>query len=348
MSSCVDEGRVTSVPPTAGMTADASDASVAAERVDVLVIGEVLVDLVHRGGAVVEHPGGSPANVALGLGRLGADVVLLTDLGRDERGVHLAAHLAASAVRVVADSFSDRPTSTASAFIGPDGAAKYDFDVRWSPSAGRLALEPRIVHTGSIAAFLAPGADVVRNLLREIDAEEVTFDPNIRPALIGTHSEAVPAFEATASLASVVKLSDEDAAWLYPGRSPRSVLETIRSFGPRIVALTLGERGSLISIGDALVEVPGVPVEIVDTIGAGDTYMASLIASLLDRPGAPDSQVSTGQALEMGWRASCAAAVTVSRAGADLPSAADVDAMVARRRAPATSGGGRLRERAPY
>lgn len=314
MSSHVDEPGVAAGAVT--------DDAVVSEVVDVLVVGEALVDIVRRDGEVLEHPGGSPANVALGLGRLGVNVALLTDVGRDERGARIAAHLTASAVRVSPDSFSDRATSTASAFIGPDGSASYEFDVHWNPRANPPPVRPRIVHTGSIAAFLAPGAGAVRSLLRELDADEFTFDPNIRPALIGTHSDAMPAFEAMASLATVVKLSDEDAAWLYPGRSPRAVLETIRRFGPGLVAMTLGAHGSLMLAGDEVVEIPGVSVDVVDTIGAGDTYMASLIASLLEHPG---RSLSTERARDIGRRASCAAALTVSRAGADLPTAAELE-----------------------
>lgn len=305
-----------------GRTAEPTAADLTTEVVDVLVVGEALVDIVQRDGTVLEHPGGSPANVALGLGRLGVDVALLTDLGRDERGARVAAHLASSAVRVLPDSFSDTATSTAAAFIGPDGGASYDFDVHWNPRADRLPIRPRIVHTGSIAAFLAPGADAVRALIRDIGAAELTFDPNIRPALIGSRSEAMPAFEATASVASVVKLSAEDAEWLYPGWSPREVLETIRGLGPRIVVMTLGVQGSLMSVRDEIVEIPGVPVDVVDTIGAGDTYMASLIASLLEHPG---RSFSTRRARDIGRRASCAAALTISRAGADLPRAAELE-----------------------
>lgn len=313
MSSHVDD---------AGVTAEAvTDAALASEVVDVLVVGEALVDIVHRDGEVLEHPGGSPANVALGLGRLGANVTLLTHVGRDERGIRVAAHLAASGVRVSPNSFSDRATSTASAFIGPDGSASYEFDVHWNPRASGLPVRPRIAHTGSIAAFLAPGAGAVRTLLRELDADELTFDPNIRAGLIGTHAEAMPSFEAMASLATVVKLSDEDAAWLYPGRSTRAVLETVRSLGPALVAMTLGAHGSLISVGDEVVEIPAATVDVVDTIGAGDAYMASLIASLLAYP---SRSVSAQRAREIGRRASSAAALTVSRAGADLPSAAEL------------------------
>lgn len=284
--------------------------------VDVLVVGEALIDIVDSPAGLVEHPGGGPANVALGLGRLGVDVALLTALGRDERGTAITRHLEASEVQVLPTSFSARPTSTATARIGADGSAEYDFAVRWEVTTEAVPTIRRLVHTGSIAAFLSPGAAAVRELLGRRPAPEISFDPNLRPALLGERDAVLPVFEATAALCTVVKLSDEDAAWLYPGLAPVEVVRRIRALGPRLVAITLGHAGSLLSAGSAVVEVPAVPAEVVDTIGAGDSYMASLIASVLERG---SSRLSASDLTEMGQRAGLAAAITVSRAGADLP-----------------------------
>ena len=291
------------------------------EAIDVLVIGEALIDVVRSPAGDVGHVGGSPANVALGLGRLGVDVALLTCIGRDARGTAIAEHLADSGVDVLEESFSDAATSTAIATLAADGSASYQFDVTWRLPAGVLPVRPRIVHTGSIAAFLAPGADAVREHLAGVGADEITFDPNIRPALIGSREQALPVFEQTARLASVVKLSDEDAEWLYPGDGPAEVLERILALGPRLAAITLGGAGSMLAAGDHTVEVPVTAVDVVDTIGAGDTYMASMIDSIL----AEGTDALTRDAVErIGRRASRAAAVTVSRAGADLPTRAEI------------------------
>lgn len=297
--------------------ADASDAPV-----DVLVVGEALVDLVHGHAGMREYPGGSPANVALGLGRLGVDVALLTDLGRDDRGRRLGMHLEEASVRVLDASFSDAPTSTASAFIGADGSARYSFDVQWRVRSSLPPIRSRIVHTGSIAAFREPGAAAVRSLVRCTDAAEITFDPNIRPALVGDRDEVLDAFEAIASHASVVKLSDEDASWLYPDASASDVLAAVRELGPHLVAFTAGANGSLISVGGETMDIPAVSVQTVDTIGAGDAYMASLIASLLEHP---SESLTPELARHIGYRAARAAAITVSRSGADLPTLAEVE-----------------------
>lgn len=287
----------------------------------VLVVGEALIDLVETGGDLVEHVGGSPANVALGLGRRGVNVSLLSQIGRDARGRIIIDHLEASGVTVLSDSISSAPTSTACARIGSHGQATYEFDIDWGavrlPSDGA----PRLVHTGSVAAFLEPGASSVRRLLRDGSATDVTFDPNIRPALVGVRGDALAAYEATARLATVVKMSDEDASWLYPGASIDQVVDAVLDLGPALVAITLGEQGAVIANAEHRVSIPAAPVVAVDTIGAGDTFMASLIHSVLEH----GSRGLDRQALQcVGHDAVRAAAITVARAGADLPWASEL------------------------
>jgi fructokinase len=297
-----------------------------AERpAEVLVVGEALVDVVSDATGTVEHPGGSPANVALGLGRLEVNVALLTRIGRDERGKAIAEHLERSGVRVLPESWVDAPTSTAIATISPDGSAQYIFDFEWSLPGILTGTQPRVIHTGSIAAFLPPGADVVRALLQsasDMKTTEVTFDPNIRPALLSDVENVRLAFEAIAALATVVKMSDEDASWLYPTRSPLDVLTTVRGLGPRLAVITLGGAGSILSAGDFLIEVPASRVDVIDTIGAGDTYMAVLIDAVLQEG---TQSLTPDVVRRVGRRASRAAALTASRAGAELPTRSELD-----------------------
>ena len=282
----------------------------------VLVIGEALIDIVQAEHGRVEHVGGSPANVALGLGRRGVPVGLLTQLAHDARGRTIMAHLEASGVHVLAESMSAPRTSTAEARIGPDGQAQYDFDLAWGAIPAPVGVSPQVVHTGSVAAFLEPGADSVRGILHSTGAKEVTFDPNIRPALLGSPDVVFPVFAATARISTVVKMSDEDAAWLYPGLSADAVLQAVLALGPRLAAITLGSEGAIISNSDHRVWIPAVSVDAVDTIGAGDTFMASLIHAVLD-VGSEGLDRSTLE--RIGSDAVRAAAITVSRAGADLP-----------------------------
>jgi fructokinase len=290
-------------------------------RPDVLVIGEALVDIVDTPGGRGEHVGGSPANVALGLGRRGVGVALLTQFGDDERGRTIAQHLSHSGVDVLAESVTRGPTSTAWARLAPDGQAEYDFDVSWGPVRHPAGLLPRVVHTGSIAVFLAPGGDSVRGVLHDSSASEITFDPNIRPALVGPHDVAFRAFAETAGLATVLKMSDQDAAWLYPDLPIDDVLQELLLLGPRLVAVTLGSEGAIVANAEHRVWIPPVEVDPVDTIGAGDTFMASLIHSVLEH----GSVRLDRHVLEaLGREAGKAAAITVSRAGADLPWASEL------------------------
>ncbi|MDY0908825.1 carbohydrate kinase [Microbacterium sp. CFBP9034] len=285
------------------------------------MIGEALIDVVDDGSRIVEHVGGSPANVALGLGRRGVSVGLLTQVADDLRGRAVLEHLSGSAVHVLPASLSASRTSVAAARIGPDGHAEYDFDVRWDGFESPAGTA-RIVHTGSIAAFMEPGATAVRQALARTQAEEITFDPNIRPDLVGDRPHTVAAFELLARLATVVKLSDEDASWLYPALSAESAIVTVLELGPRLVVLTLGAEGAILATRTERVRIPAVSIDAVDTIGAGDTFMASLIHSLLDRGSAGLRQ----EELEaIGQAATRAAALTVSRAGADLPWARELD-----------------------
>jgi fructokinase len=287
-----------------------------------LVIGEALIDIV-EGTEVRELVGGSPANVAVGLARQGHEVQLLTRIGRDDRGARIAEHVAAAGAALTASSWSAGSSSTARARLRPDGSAEYEFDIDWTieePSLDDVAL----VHSGSIALFLEPGGETVLSALqRAAGSALVTIDPNIRPALVGDRRAALARFARAAAAADLVKLSDEDAAWLYPGLVPEQVLAEIATLGPRIVVITRGGDGAVALGPEGVVEVDAVPVEVVDTIGAGDAYMASLISSALDDPQLLTSESALHRALH---RAAITAGITVSRAGANPPTRAEVDA----------------------
>ena len=293
-------------------------------RAQALVIGEALTDVVVADGVETDHPGGSPFNVAITLGRLGNEVALLTALGDDIRGAEIAGRLDAAGVTLIPASRRRGATSTARAHLQPNGSAQYEFDIDWSlPSELDLA-STAVTHSGSIAAFLEPGASTVAELLRERGARSlITLDPNIRPALVGAHAEALARVEALMQLVDLVKLSDEDAAWLYPDLAEAEVLGHLIQLGPRVAVMTRGGSGSLLATAADLVEVPAPPTIVADTIGAGDSYMGALIHLLLTSSfgerlrlgGAPDAE----QLAAIGAFASRVAAITVSRNGADPP-----------------------------
>lgn len=292
----------------------------------ILVIGEALIDIVTTPGAPDRYaPGGAPANVALGLGRLGEEVELLTDVGDDFHGGFLLAHLRASNVQVHAT--PKGATSTARATLAADGSADYDFRLRWSPD-GSLVVDRSFsaLHIGSIAAFLAPGSAVVDTLLDTASAQGsssgttplTTFDPNIRPSIIGSHAESRERFEALAARVDVVKLSDVDADWLYPGEPAKAQLDRILGLGAGLVAMTRGGEGALLSTASARSRIAAEIAEVTDTIGAGDSFMVSLVRDL-HRLSTPIADLHAEQLTEIGQNAAHLAAVTVARTGADLP-----------------------------
>ncbi|MEQ4566824.1 carbohydrate kinase [Paenarthrobacter sp. CAP02] len=302
--------------------------SLAPEPLDVVVVGEALIDIVQSADGVAEYPGGSPANVAYGLGRLDVKAGLLTAIGRDERGDAIAAHLQSAGVVLLPGSKSLQETATATARIAADGSATYTFDIDWALAPVALPYAPRILHTGSIATFLEPGAGVVRSLLEQARGGcMVTYDPNIRPDLLGTHREALSLFEEIVPLTSVVRMSGSDARWLYPNKTLEETASHLLALGTGLAVITRGAQGSLMATRHIQLSVPAIPSSVADTIGAGDSYMSALIMGLLLR--GSDGMAPT--VLErIGSIASMAASITVGRPGANPPTHRELLAGMAR------------------
>jgi fructokinase len=299
---------------------------------DVLVVGEALVDIVLRGAVPAgEHPGGSPANVALGLGRLGRRVSLLSRLGDDARGERVRAHLAASGVGLAAGTLATGPTSTATARLDERGVASYEFELDWQlPDA--VELPPVLaLHTGSIAAFLAPGGDAVLELVRRVQGHlTVSYDPNARPVLMGSAAAARERVERFVAAADVVKVSDEDLAWLTPAADPADVAQDWLALGPALVVVTRGGEGATGVCAAGRVDVPAPRVAVVDTVGAGDAFMAGLLDALAragllgaERSGALRA-ITVDSLATAARRATRVAAITCTRPGADPPTRAEL------------------------
>ncbi|AUG78038.1 fructokinase [Kitasatospora sp. MMS16-BH015] len=305
-----------------------------------LVIGESVADIVRRPGEPeVTYPGGSPANVAYGLARLGRATALLTELGQDPGGRLIAGHLAGGGVEVLAAGGPGQRTS--SAVVTLDGAGKpaYQLDVHWTLDAAQLPprlgeLRPSHVHVGSVAALLAPGGERARALAERLaGGASVSYDPNVRPALLGEPAAAVSAVERWVALAGVVKASDEDVAWLYPGRSLGEVAGRWLESGVGLVLLTRGAEGAEgHTRGGARAEVPAAPAEVADTVGAGDAFMAATLDALATRgllgPLARPALAALTEAdlTAVLGHAARAAALTVSRPGANPPNRAELPA----------------------
>jgi fructokinase len=288
-----------------------------------LVVGESLVDIVRRlDGETQEYAGGSAANVAVALARLGRPVRFATAYAADPHGAMVSDYLRAAGVELASDPGAVERTATAAATIGNDGAASYEFDLTWQLNPVPLEPPPVVVHTCSLGAVLEPGAaDVVGLLERLRTSATVTYDINARPAITGTGPDLVAQVERVAGLADVVRASDEDLAVLWPAHNTSASVQHLLGLGPSAVVVTRGPDGATWTSTSGEVTVDSVPVQVADTIAAGDTFGAALIDALWERGhlGGRLGPLSDKVATEVLEHAVRAAAVTVSRSGADPP-----------------------------
>ena len=299
----------------------------------ILVVGEALIDIVQRPGtAPVEHVGGSPANVAIGLSRLGHRVELATHVGADDRGRRITTVLAAEGIALIPGSASATRTPTARAAIDEDGGATYEFDLEWE--LPDLPSDPWHLHTGSIAAVLEPGGSEV---LAAVEAARprttISYDPNPRPTLMGSAHDVRSRVEQLVGLSDVVKASEEDLDWLYDGAAVAEVLRLWSRLGPGLIVVTRGAAGAVVTLPGTseATSVDGRAVDVVDTVGAGDSFMSGLLSGLLDAgllggtsarerlraSNLPDVRPAVQRAI-------ATSAITVSRPGADPPARADL------------------------
>lgn len=293
-----------------------------------VVVGESLVDVVvDESGDSTSAPGGSPMNVAVGLARLGVPTLLVTQVADDPHGHMIVDHVRDSGAALSRSSprQGDR-TSTAVAHIGAGKAARYDFDIRWDLPAQDLPATSGL-HVGSLGATLLPGRDTVLAMVRQAAARGlfVSYDPNERPALLEDPESAWRDVTELASLSTLVKVSEEDLEALRPIESVTDLARELLS-GSRteLVILTRGAASTLGFGQDLAVEVSAAPVELVDTVGAGDSFMAAALAVLwewgvLGSPGGGLASLDEDRLRELLSAAAIAASVTCGRRGADPP-----------------------------
>ncbi|QNE78821.1 carbohydrate kinase [Streptomyces finlayi] len=302
------------------------------DTLDVLVIGECVADIVRLPGAADQvHPGGSPANVAYGLARLGRSATLLTQVGPDDNGRLIRDHLEAAGVRVRTDG-ATAATPSAVVTLDDGGRAAYTFEITWTLGAADSGRSPhQHVHTGSIAAVMEPGAATVLAAVElSRTAGTISYDPNVRPELMGDHDTAVRRVERCVAFSDIVKASDEDLAWLYPGEDPEKVAERWRAAGPALVLVTRGADGALAVLPGGRVTVDALPAEVVDTVGAGDAFMSGTLHALASRGllGAEGRErlraADADTVTEVLRHGAASAAVTVGRAGANPPDDAEL------------------------
>jgi fructokinase len=305
----------------------------------IVVGGEALVDLVPSpgahdpGGPMRPRWGGGPYNVAVALGRLGTPVRFLSRVSTDPFGAAMLDRLRRCGVDTSLVQRGDEPSALAVVGLQPSGSARYTFYTegtadRLVADPGSLPADTEAVALGTLSMVLEPGATVYQTVLRRESAAGrlISLDPNIRPDLIKDPAAYRSRFLGWLPSVGLLKMSEEDAAWLQPGGGSAHSNEWL-SAGVGAIVVTKGGGGMTVTTAIGTVHVPSVPTVVVDTIGAGDTAHAALLARLhalgaLSRDGLANLD-------QQGWRdvlgyAARAASLTCSRAGAEPPTAAEL------------------------
>jgi fructokinase len=290
------------------------------------VCGEVLIDLIPGADGVrVAHVGGGPANTAKALARLGHDVHFIDGISSDQYGQMSRQELLDDEVKLDLALMSDKPTCTAEVTLAADGSASYlftidgtatfDFSDSWLPDPSRY--KPQVLHIGTLVTIIEPASSVLYDwAIKVAEFAPIVFDPNIRPSVVGDRVRYAAAVEKWAAISSIIKLSDDDVQWLYPDESFESVAQRWISQGASVVVITRGSQGLIGFSAAGSVEVPGVKIEVVDTVGAGDTVGAILVEAMIEK-GLENLQ---GEVLKATLhRAAVAAGITCSRKGAQPP-----------------------------
>jgi fructokinase len=294
--------------------------------VSIWVCGEVLIDLIPGSDGVrVAHVGGGPANTAKALARLGHDVQFIDGISTDEYGVAARKELIDDEVKLDLALTSDKPTCLAIVSLDAnggalyefkiDGTATFDFDLKWLPDPSRY--KPQVLHIGTLVTVIQPGADVLYDWAMQVaEFAPIVFDPNIRPSVMGDRDLYEAAVEKWVALSSVIKVSDDDMAWLYPGQKYEDVAQRWINDGAALVVVTRGSQGIIGITADGSVEVDGAKITVADTVGAGDTVGAIIVEAMIEK----GILALTGDVLKaVLHRAEVAAGITCSRKGAQPP-----------------------------
>jgi fructokinase len=295
----------------------------------IVVCGEALIDVIHNGdGTQRSVPGGGPFNTARALARLGVPTAFLGHLSNDAFGRELADMLVSDGASLELSSVGSEPTTIAVAEVDSAGLAEYEFLVEGTSAPNltpdmvpkRLSPEIKAIHLGTLGLVLEPMASTLVDLVRrERDGRVVMIDPNIRLGL-ASDGEYRDRLREIISESTIIKGSDADLAWLYPGMSYVNAAERIVGEGPPLVVVTLGAQGAFAAHRGFRVAVEAVKVDVVDTIGAGDAFGAALLAWLHDHDAIrPDLHLEKDEVKDALDFACLAAALTCARAGADPP-----------------------------
>ena len=290
------------------------------------VCGEVLIDLIPGADGVrVPHVGGGPANTAKALARLGLDAHFIDGISTDKYGVAARKELLDDEVKLDLALTSEKPTCLATVTLDANGGASYeflidgtatfDFSLDWLPDPSRF--KPQVLHIGTLVTVIEPGADVLYDwAIHVAEFAPIVYDPNIRPSVMGDRDKYQASVEKWAAISSVIKVSDDDMKWLYPGVDYADVAKRWVTDGAALVVVTRGSQGLIGFTADGGVEVPGVKIEVADTVGAGDTVGAIIVEAMVEK----GILNLTGDVLKSTLhRAAVAAGITCSRKGAQPP-----------------------------
>jgi len=295
--------------------------------VSIWVCGEVLIDILPIGPVV----GGGPANTAKALARLGYEVDFIDGISTDAFGVSARKELSRDGVGLALSLTSDKPTCTATVTLDSkgsasyefliDGTATFDFNSSWLPDPERL--KPSVLHIGTLVTIIEPGASVLFDWAVKVgEFAPIVFDPNVRGSVMADRAKYAAAVEKWVSISSVVKVSDDDIAWLYPSDSLDVVAHRWIDGGVSCVVITRGANGLIGFTSSGMEEVDGARVDVVDTVGAGDTVGAIVVEGIIKH----SVHGLQGQVLNaLLHKAAIAAGITCSRAGAQPPRAHELE-----------------------
>ena len=297
----------------------------------VWVAGEVLIDLIPEGADPKPIVGGGPANTAKALSKLGIDTQFIDGISTDEYGQMAKGELVSAGVKLDYVKYSDKPTCLAIVSLSDSGSASYEFVIEntatfdftsdWLPNP--QSERPSLLHIGTLATAIEPGAAVLFEWAQSVAKfAPIVFDPNIRPAVITDRDIYVKQVERWVSISSAVKVSDEDIRWLYPSLEIDQVVNNWLEKGPTLIVVTYGDKGLAGYRQSEKVRVDAVKVAVADTVGAGDTVGAILVEAIVQ----DGLDTLCGLRLEMMLkRAAKAAAITVSRSGANPPTLKEIE-----------------------
>jgi fructokinase len=311
-------------------------------RAGVTVIGEAIIDLVPAGPAQTFQavPGGSPYNVAVGLARLGHRASLMARLGQGAFGRILRDHAQAEGIDLHAAPRAAEPSTLAVVSLDASARASYDFyldgtaDWQWTAEeTGRAPEESAVFHFGSIASWTPPGDARILELAARLRGRGdvlISYDPNVRPGLLADHQHGQRVVERAIQLAHLAKASTDDVAWLYPDQTPDEVARHWLELGATVVIITSSADGAYgYTAPGRPVRRPALDVAVVDTVGAGDSFTAGLIGSLIRQGQQAPADLSRCSADQLSGAlddAILVASLNCERRGNDPPTAADVAA----------------------